>query len=34
MTTGILTKSTNANNSVNQQSSQAPNGITAAPVSF
>jgi len=34
MTTGILTKSTNANNSVNQQSSQAPNGITATPVSF
>lgn len=31
---GILTKSTNANNSVNQQSSQAPNGITATPVSF
>jgi len=34
MTTGILTKSTNANNSVNQQSSQSPNGITATPVSF
>jgi len=34
MTTGVLTKSTNANNSVNQQSSQAPNGITATPVSF
>ena len=34
MTTGILTKSTNANNSVNQQSSQAPNGITATSVSF
>ena len=32
--TGILTKRTNANNSVNQQSSQAPNGITATPVSF
>jgi hypothetical protein len=32
--TGILTKRTNAGNSVNQQSSQAPNGITATPVSF
>lgn len=31
---GILTKITNAINSVNQQSSQAPNGITASPVSF
>ena len=32
--TGILTKKTNAGNSVNQQSSQSPNGITATPVSF
>jgi hypothetical protein len=31
---GILTKITNALNSVNQQGSQAPNGATATPVSF
>jgi hypothetical protein len=31
---GILTKITNAVNSINQQSSQAPNGITATPISF